>query len=63
MAEQFPINQAADRESMITQSYTGILSIRQAKWKLILDTKGSGGFYRYSPEIQRHQTMSPWHRI
>ena len=63
MAEQFPINQAADRESMITQSSTGILSIRQAKWKLILDTKGSGGFYRYSPEIQRHQTMSPWHRI
>ncbi len=51
---------AAGRESMITQSYTGILSIREGKWKLILDTKGSGGFYRYSPEVQRHQTMSPW---
>lgn len=51
---------AAGRESMITQSYTGILSIREGRWKLILDTKGSGGFYRYSPEVQRHQTMSPW---
>lgn len=50
----------AGRESMITQSYTGILSIRQGEWKLILDTKGSGGFYRYSPEVQRHTTMSPW---
>ena len=47
------------RKSMITQSYTGILSIRQGKWKLILDTKGSGGFYRYSPEVKRHTTMSP----
>jgi len=51
---------AKGRQSMITQSYTGILSIRKGKWKLILDTKGSGGFYRYSPEVQRHQTMSPW---
>jgi arylsulfatase A len=61
---QLPIflgdSNATGRESMITQSYTGILSIRQDKWKLILDTKGSGGFYRYSPEVQRHQTMSPW---
>jgi arylsulfatase A len=52
--------EGAGRESMITQSYTGILSIREGKWKLILDTKGSGGFYRYSPEVQRHTTMSPW---
>ena len=50
----------AGRDSMITQSYTGILSIRRDKWKLILDTKGSGGFYRYSPEVERHTTMSPW---
>ncbi|MDE0767902.1 MAG: arylsulfatase [Opitutaceae bacterium] len=50
----------AGRESMITQSYTGILSVRDGRWKLILDTKGSGGFYRYSPEVQRHTTMSPW---
>ena len=50
----------AGRDSMITQSYTGILSVRDGRWKLILDTKGSGGFYRYSPEVQRHTTMSPW---
>ena len=50
----------AGRQSMITQSYTGILSIREGRWKLILDTKGSGGFYRYSPEVQRHTTMAPW---
>jgi arylsulfatase A len=51
---------AAGRESIITQSYTGILSIREGRWKLILDTQGSGGFYRYSPDVQRHQTMAPW---
>jgi arylsulfatase A-like enzyme len=48
------------RGQMITQSYTGILSIRRGKWKLILDTKGSGGFYKYSLEVQRHETMAPW---
>lgn len=53
-------NDAVGRESMITQSYTGILSLREGRWKLILDTKGSGGFYRYSPDVQRHQTMAPW---
>ena len=51
---------AAGRTSMITQSYTGILSIRDGNWKLILDTQGSGGFYNYSPDVQRHQTMAPW---
>jgi len=25
-----------------------------------LDTQGSGGFYNYSPDVQRHQTMAPW---
>jgi len=48
------------RKSMITQSYTGILSIRLGKWKLILDTLGSGGLYRYSLEVQPHATMAPW---
>ncbi|MBT4225646.1 MAG: arylsulfatase [Opitutae bacterium] len=51
---------AAARNTMITQSYTGILSIRRGKWKLILDTKGSGGFFNYSPEVLRHETMAPW---
>ena len=50
----------AARDTMITQSYTGILSIRRGKWKLILGTKGSGGFFNYSPEVQRHETMAPW---
>ena len=27
---------------------------------MILDTKGSGGFFGYSPEVQRHETMAPW---
>ncbi|MCF7849463.1 MAG: arylsulfatase [Kiritimatiellales bacterium] len=48
------------RDGMITQSYTGILAIRRGKWKLILDTLGSGGFPRYSLEVQQHATMSPW---
>jgi arylsulfatase A-like enzyme len=51
---------ATARDEMITQSYTGILSIRRGKWKLILDTKGSGGFFNYSLEVQRHETMAPW---
>ncbi len=51
---------APSRDGMITQSYTGILSIRRGKWKLILDTEGSGGFPRYSLEVQQHATMSPW---
>jgi arylsulfatase A len=50
----------AARDSMITQSYTGILSIRRGKWKLIVDTKGSGGFFKYSPGVLRHETMAPW---
>ena len=53
-------SKASGRESMITQSYTGILSLRRDKWKLILDTKGSGGFYRYSLDVERHETMAPW---
>lgn len=48
------------RNEMITQSYTGILSIRRGKWKLIVDTKGSGGFFNYSLDVQRHETMAPW---
>jgi arylsulfatase A len=48
------------RGPIITQSYTGILSIRRDKWKLILDTKGSGGFLNYSPEVQQQATVAPW---
>lgn len=48
------------RESMITQSYVGILSIREGKWKLIFDTQGSGGFYKYSAEVEEMDTLAPW---
>ena len=45
---------------MITQSYVGILSIREGKWKLIFDTQGSGGFYKYSAEVEEMDTLAPW---
>lgn len=50
----------ATRHSMVTQSYTGILSIRRDNWKLVLDTLGSGGFYKYSAEVEPMGTMAPW---
>jgi arylsulfatase A len=40
------------RESMITHSYTGVVAIRQDSWKLILDTKGSGGIRGTAPDWQ-----------
>jgi arylsulfatase A-like enzyme len=46
----------AIRESMITQSYTGVRAIRQGPWKLILDTKGSGGGRGTTPEWQPNIT-------
>ncbi|MGH8017684.1 MAG: sulfatase-like hydrolase/transferase, partial [Opitutaceae bacterium] len=49
----------AVRESMITQSYTGVRAIRQGPWKLILDTKGSGGSRVGSPEWQPIVTGPP----
>ena len=51
---------APTRESLVTQSYTGILSIRMDNWKLIFDTLGSGGFYKYSAEVQPMGTMASW---
>jgi arylsulfatase A len=48
------------REAMVTQSYTGILSIRRDHWKLVFDTLGSGGFYKYSAEVEPMGTMAPW---
>jgi arylsulfatase A len=51
---------APTRQSMVTQSYTGILSIRRGKWKLIFDTPGSGGFFKYSPEVEPMNTIAPW---
>ncbi|MDA7920631.1 arylsulfatase [Verrucomicrobiales bacterium] len=48
------------RHSMITQSYTGILSIRRDNWKLIFDTLSSGGFYKYSDAVESTSVMAPW---
>jgi len=48
------------RDRMVTQSYTGVLAIRRGQWKLILDTKGSGGFYKYSDAVELLQIMAPW---
>ena len=50
----------AVRRAMVTQSYTGILSIRRDNWKLVFDTQGSGGFYNYSAEVKLLDTMAPW---
>ncbi len=48
------------RHSMITQSYTGILSIRRDNWKLIFDTQSSGGFYKYSDAVEPMNVMASW---
>ncbi len=59
-AQLFDTEATPGRESMITQSYVGILSIREGKWKLIFDTQGSGGFYKYSAEVEEMDTLAPW---
>jgi arylsulfatase A len=51
---------APSRKSMITQSYVGLPAIREGKWKLIFDTQGSGGFHKYSPEVQPMNLLAPW---
>lgn len=59
-AQFFDSAAAPSRASMITQSYVGILSIREGRWKLIFDTQGSGGFFRYSAEVEEMDTLAPW---
>jgi len=51
---------APQRETMITESFTGVLSIYRGPWKLIVDTKGSGGYPNYSFGAQPIALMSPW---
>jgi arylsulfatase A len=48
------------RQSIVLQSYTGILSIRTNRWKLILDTKGSGGHVYRTPGYQPRIQGPPW---
>jgi arylsulfatase A-like enzyme len=49
------------RDHVVLQSYTGILAIRESKWKLILGTEGSGGHQEITPEWAPNQTG--WDRI
>ncbi len=48
------------RPSIVLQSYTGVLSIRTNRWKLILDTKGSGGHVYRTPGYQPRVLGPPW---
>jgi arylsulfatase A-like enzyme len=48
------------RNSLITQSYIGVLSIRADGWKLILDTKGSGGHQGITPNFKPVISGPPW---
>jgi len=50
----------AVRNSMITQSYIGVLSVRKDNWKLILDTKGSGGHEGVTPGFEPLIMGPPW---
>ena len=47
------------REDLITQSYTGVLSVRRGPWKLIIDTEGSGG-HTVTPGTEPVISGSPW---
>lgn len=51
---------ASLRETLITQSYTGVLSVRDERWKLILDTKGSGGDAQATPDFEPLISPGPW---
>ncbi len=48
------------RDQMITQSYVGVLSVRKGPWKLILDTKGSGGHKDATPGFEPLVQGPPW---
>ena len=37
------------RDHLLLQSYTGVLAIREGRWKLILGTEGSGGHQGVTP--------------
>ena len=59
-SQLFDPKASPSRVAMVTQSYTGTLSIRRDNWKLVFDTLGSGGFYRYSAEVEPMGTIAPW---
>lgn len=47
------------RDNLITHSYTGVYSIRIDNWKLILDTRGSGGDRAVTPDWEEVVPGSP----
>ncbi len=49
------------RDHLVLQSYTGVLSLREGPWKLILGTEGSGGHQGVTPGWVPNQTG--WDRI
>ena len=51
----------AVRDHVLLQSYTGILSLREGRWKLILGTEGSGGHQGITPGWTPNQ--AGWDRI
>jgi arylsulfatase A-like enzyme len=52
---------APTREQLVLQSYTGMMCIRDARWKLILGTEGSGGHQNVTPDWTPNSTG--WDRI
>lgn len=49
------------RDHVVLQSYTGVLALREGRWKLILGTEGSGGHQGTTPEWAPNQ--GGWDRI
>jgi arylsulfatase A-like enzyme len=53
-------SQDSGRDHLITQSYTGVMSIRHGDWKLIVNTTGSGGSQKATPGFQPIVSGNPW---
>jgi arylsulfatase A len=51
---------ASLRDELITQSEIGLLTVRKNGWKLILDTKGSGGHGKATPGFEPVISGLPW---
>lgn len=49
------------RDHVVLHSYTGVLSLREGKWKLILGTEGSGGHQGITPGWKPNQ--GGWNRL
>jgi hypothetical protein len=49
------------RDHVVLQSYTGVLALREGRWKLIVGTEGSGGHQGQTPGWM--PTQGGWDRI